>query len=96
MTEYKEEREGDTYDSHCPDDPPANGPVLVSAPFCKRSRSSFCFCLGFGPFRSRFHCIIAIIMSAKIYVGSVVRACVVFSVIRRFFPFFMNGGERGR
>jgi hypothetical protein len=29
-------------------------------------------------------------MSAKIYVGSVVRACVVFSALRRL-PFFMNG-----
>jgi hypothetical protein len=46
---------------------PRNGPVLVSALFSA-------FVSVFGPFRSRFHCIIAI-MSAKIYVGSVVRAC---------------------
>ena len=32
-------------------------------------------------------------MSSKIYVGLVVPACVVFSVPRRFFPFFMNGGK---
>lgn len=50
--------------------PTPNGLVLVSTPFSA-------FVSVFGPFRSRFHCIMATI-SAKIYVGSVVRACVVF------------------
>jgi hypothetical protein len=37
--EYKKEARGDTYDSHCPDDPTANG-----------SRSSFCPFLKTVPF----------------------------------------------
>jgi hypothetical protein len=41
---------------------------------------------------SRFHCIIAIIMS-KIYVGLVVPACVVFPAPHRFLPFFHERGE---